>query len=375
MRLYEKRHEYTRTRMVQLAPYLVGGLGRELPRPTPSTETASRPSSIRRSSARASRSGSRSPPDLMELLRGWALGFCPLNSIERDVSDLIDARGVGTPWSAPPPSLTADDAIGDARAGRHPDRLHRQQVAAPRSPDAGRRRRGRRREHPQHPARVRARHHVPVRPDVRLQRVLQVLQEHRERALQVHPDGEPHALRRKRQPRHGHRQHLAPTTTRRCRPGSTATGCATTSPESLSRWTGSSTRSRRRRTARSSATSRSSGSRSTCIGPATRPAGSGSPRGRATTRSPPHPCSSPATRPSALRTSSRSRSASSARCTSQASSRSATCRCEDVLDRYELYIYKQWLRVYMRSKMIKHNKDLFETLDEPLALLEKLHIY
>ena len=31
-----------------------------------------------------------------------------------------------------------------------------------------------------------------------------------------------------------------------------------------------------------------------------------------------------------------------------------------MLDRYELYIYKQWLRVYMRSKMIKHNKDLFE---------------
>ena len=47
----------------------------------------------------------------------------------------------------------------------------------------------------------------------------------------------------------------------------------------------------------------------------------------------------------------------------------------DTLDRYELYIYKQWLRVYMRSKMIKHNKDLFESLDDPLALLEKLHIY
>ena len=47
----------------------------------------------------------------------------------------------------------------------------------------------------------------------------------------------------------------------------------------------------------------------------------------------------------------------------------------DVLDRYELHIYKQWLRVYMRSKMIKHNKDLFESLDDPLALLDKLHIY
>ena len=47
----------------------------------------------------------------------------------------------------------------------------------------------------------------------------------------------------------------------------------------------------------------------------------------------------------------------------------------DMLDRYELYIYKQWLRVYMQSKLIKHNKDLLESLDDPLALLDKLHIY
>jgi 2-polyprenyl-6-methoxyphenol hydroxylase-like FAD-dependent oxidoreductase len=48
---------------------------------------------------------------------------------------------------------------------------------------------------------------------------------------------------------------------------------------------------------------------------------------------------------------------------------------KDMLDRYELFHYKQWLRVYMRSKMIKHNKDLFESVDDPLALLSKLHIY
>jgi hypothetical protein len=47
----------------------------------------------------------------------------------------------------------------------------------------------------------------------------------------------------------------------------------------------------------------------------------------------------------------------------------------DLQERHELYTYKQWLRVYMRSKMIKHNKDLFERLDDPLALLDKLHIY
>ena len=47
----------------------------------------------------------------------------------------------------------------------------------------------------------------------------------------------------------------------------------------------------------------------------------------------------------------------------------------DMLERYEQFAYKQWLRVYMRTKMIKHNKDLFESLDDPIALLDKLHIY
>lgn len=47
----------------------------------------------------------------------------------------------------------------------------------------------------------------------------------------------------------------------------------------------------------------------------------------------------------------------------------------EMLDRYELHIYKQWLRVYMRSKMIFHNKDLLETIDDRFALLEKLRVY
>jgi 2-polyprenyl-6-methoxyphenol hydroxylase-like FAD-dependent oxidoreductase len=46
-----------------------------------------------------------------------------------------------------------------------------------------------------------------------------------------------------------------------------------------------------------------------------------------------------------------------------------------MLERYERFIYKQWLRVYMRTKMIKHNKDLFECVGDTYALLEKLHIY
>ena len=40
-----------------------------------------------------------------------------------------------------------------------------------------------------------------------------------------------------------------------------------------------------------------------------------------------------------------------------------------------LHTHKQWLRVYMRSKMIKHNKEPFERIDEPVALVQQLHIY
>jgi 2-polyprenyl-6-methoxyphenol hydroxylase-like FAD-dependent oxidoreductase len=47
----------------------------------------------------------------------------------------------------------------------------------------------------------------------------------------------------------------------------------------------------------------------------------------------------------------------------------------DMLDRYERYMYKQWFRVYMRSKMIKNNKDLFEWIGDNFVLLDKLHIY
>jgi 2-polyprenyl-6-methoxyphenol hydroxylase-like FAD-dependent oxidoreductase len=47
----------------------------------------------------------------------------------------------------------------------------------------------------------------------------------------------------------------------------------------------------------------------------------------------------------------------------------------DLLRRYELYLYKQWLRVYMRTKTIKHNKDVFECVGDTFAVLEKLHIY
>ena len=48
---------------------------------------------------------------------------------------------------------------------------------------------------------------------------------------------------------------------------------------------------------------------------------------------------------------------------------------EEVFDRYEAFMYQQWLRVYMRTQMIKHNKDLLESLDDTMGLLAKLHVY
>jgi len=47
----------------------------------------------------------------------------------------------------------------------------------------------------------------------------------------------------------------------------------------------------------------------------------------------------------------------------------------DMLDRYERHAYQQWLRVYMRTRMIKHNKDLLQCVGDDFALLGKLHIY
>jgi len=47
----------------------------------------------------------------------------------------------------------------------------------------------------------------------------------------------------------------------------------------------------------------------------------------------------------------------------------------EMLSRYEQFLFKQWLRVYTRTKMIKHNKDLLENVGDTFALLEKLHIY
>jgi len=48
---------------------------------------------------------------------------------------------------------------------------------------------------------------------------------------------------------------------------------------------------------------------------------------------------------------------------------------EEIFEHYEAFMYQQWLRVYMRSQMIKHNKDLLESVDDTMALLAKLHVF
>lgn len=48
---------------------------------------------------------------------------------------------------------------------------------------------------------------------------------------------------------------------------------------------------------------------------------------------------------------------------------------DEVFTRYEAFVYQQWMRVYMRTQMIKHNKDLLECVGDDFALLERMHVY
>ena len=48
---------------------------------------------------------------------------------------------------------------------------------------------------------------------------------------------------------------------------------------------------------------------------------------------------------------------------------------DELLDLYERHVYEQWLRVYMRSKMIKHDKDIFEAVDDKMAVLNLISLY
>jgi 2-polyprenyl-6-methoxyphenol hydroxylase-like FAD-dependent oxidoreductase len=115
VRLYEKRREYTRTRMVRLAPYLVADSVESYRTDSidgDSVEAIFEPGELDEGLAfRQS-----IPADLMSLLRGWALGFCPLNVIERSISDLIDVRGSQT-VQRNTAVVTAEDAMAMLEPG------------------------------------------------------------------------------------------------------------------------------------------------------------------------------------------------------------------------------------------------------------------
>ena len=124
VRLYEKRREYTRTRMVRLASYLVADSVdgyRAGHFDGDNVEAVFDPAEL----AQGLEFRQSIPPDLMALLREWAQGFCPL---ERDRalaqrSDRYSRLGLGG----------ADRGCGRcgggdrvARAGGRADRLHGQ---------------------------------------------------------------------------------------------------------------------------------------------------------------------------------------------------------------------------------------------------------
>ena len=128
IRLVERRPEYTRTRHVSLAPYLVADSIESYAADSidgQSVEAIFEPAQLedglafRRSIA----------PDLGALLREWTVGFVPLNEIERSLSTLIDARDTQTVERVMT-TLTADDALA-AGTGRRAHRLHRDEVALP----------------------------------------------------------------------------------------------------------------------------------------------------------------------------------------------------------------------------------------------------
>ena len=109
VRLYEKRPEYTRSRMVRLAGYLVADSVEAYGDDhvdADNIDAVFEPAELEEGLAfRQS-----IPDDLMALLRRWAQGFVPLNGIEQAVSDLIDARAA-QPVQRIDGELTAQDAI------------------------------------------------------------------------------------------------------------------------------------------------------------------------------------------------------------------------------------------------------------------------
>jgi hypothetical protein len=369
--LYEKRHEYTRTRMVQLSPYLVADSVESYRVDDidgDSVEAIFDPRELEEGLAYRQSIA----PDLSALLQGWTLGFCPLNSIERSLSDLIDARGHGVERTAA--VVTAEDALSVLEPG---------EVLID---SAGRRSLLRDQLIPTADEPVEDANTVNVRLEYAL--VITFLY------------GQPYDCNESCKyyknidnPRYKfipmvHRTHYDGNV-------SHVTGIVNISAEEYkampSRFDGEWLRENAPDVARSMDRfidqikqethgeilgdleivripldlyrARNATNRLWLLG---------GPSEHPLARSPVFLAGDSAIGSPYFQSISLGfeNAMFLARVLAQ---RDLTVI--DMLDRYELYIYKQWLRVYMRSKMIKHNKDLFESIDDPLALLEKLHIY
>ena len=109
VRLYEKRGEYTRTRMVRLATHLIADSVDDYRADHPDGDNID--ALVEPDELADSLVFKRSiPPDLMDLLRGWTRGFCPLNEIEHSLRDLIDGR-TANPVERVATALTAEEVI------------------------------------------------------------------------------------------------------------------------------------------------------------------------------------------------------------------------------------------------------------------------
>ena len=122
VRLYERRSEYTRTRMVSLAKYLVADSiesYKEDEIDGQDVEALFDPVELQTRLAYRSAVA----PDLRALLEEWSRGFVPLNVVENRLSELIEARDTGTVERVSGTRRPRRGA-GDARARRHAGRLH-----------------------------------------------------------------------------------------------------------------------------------------------------------------------------------------------------------------------------------------------------------
>ena len=115
VRLYEKRQTYTRTRMVKLSSFLVADSLESYCADYVDGENVE--AVFEASELEESLAFRRAiPQDVMSLIRGWVEGFCPLNTIEQALSDLINERGLNGVERIVT-KITEEEAIGMLKPG------------------------------------------------------------------------------------------------------------------------------------------------------------------------------------------------------------------------------------------------------------------